>query len=144
MKKLRLFVYCSTFAALVATGFVLKSDPANAQQPGEEQTNQVIDEIIEVGAPIERQQVGPTDAAGMRTEIIELKRQVSYADLDLTKHSDVIELEKRVEISAKESCEKLEEMYPFPPSGLAGIRRCTKKAIENSEEGIQAAIAAAQ
>jgi len=141
MKKNRFFVYCATFTALVATGFVINTDSANAQQASE-----VIEEIVQVEAPIERQQVGPADASGMRTETIGLKRQVSFADLDLSKHADVTELEKRIETIAKESCEKLEEMYPLPrpPSKSADIRRCTEKAIKSTEEELQAAIAAAQ
>ncbi|NIM21450.1 MAG: UrcA family protein, partial [Candidatus Latescibacteria bacterium] len=95
-------IFCATLTALIAAGIVIDTIPANAQQASEEQTKEVIDEIIEVEAPIERS-----------TETIALKRQVSFADLDLSKHSDVIELEKRVEIVAKEACEKLEEMYPF-------------------------------
>jgi len=57
-----------------------------------------------------------------------------------------MKLEKRVETIAKESCAMLEAMYPLPrtPSKSADIRSCTKTAIENTAEELQAAIAAAQ
>jgi len=139
VKKDHSFVYCATFAALVAIGFVLKTDPVIAQQVDEE-----IEEVVVIEAPIVRRHAERTAASGMRTEIIELRRRVSYADLDLSKHADVIELEKRIETTAKEACEKLDEMFPIPPSDIADIRRCTRKAIEGTEEEVQAAIAAAK
>ncbi len=142
MKKNRFFVYCATFAALVATGFIIKTDPAIAQQASEEQTSEEVQELILVEAPIERRKVGRADAIGARTEIIELRRQVSFADLDLSKHADVTELEKRIETTAKESCEKLDEMYPLATPD--SIRRCTESAIKSTEEKVQAAIAAAE
>ena len=96
-----------------------------------------------VTAPTERRMVGRT-AAGARVEIIELRRRVSYANLDLTKHADVTELKARIETVAKESCEKLDEMFPFiEPTGRDEIRRCTKRAINGTEAELQATIAAA-
>lgn len=139
MRKPRLFVYSFAFAPLVATGFLMNSDQAYAQQADEP-----MPEIIAVEAPIERQQVGTRDSTGMTTELIVLKRQVSFADLDLKKHEDVVELENRIEIIAKEACDKLDELYPLPASGLVERRRCTMKAIESAEASMQAAIAAAQ
>ena len=143
MMKQNFFVYCAATAALVASGLTIAFDSAKAQQASEEQTSDVIEEIVEVESPIERERVGPT---GMTIEIIGLRRQVSFADLDLSKHADVTELERRVETTAKESCEKLEDMYPLPrnPSRSADIRRCTKKAIEGAAEEIQLAVETAR
>jgi len=72
--------------------------------------------------------------------------KVSYADLDLSKRADVTELKKRIEATAKESCEKLEEMYPLPrePSRSSNIRSCVEEAVDSSTEAIEAAIAAAE
>ena len=122
--------------ALAATGLFIKTDPAIAQQVAE-----VMEEIV-VEAPIVRHQVGRS-AAGAKIEVIELKRRVSYADLDLSKHVDVTELKTRIETTAKESCEKLDDMFPFAePTGGQGIRSCTDKAVAGTEEQVQAAIAA--
>jgi UrcA family protein len=124
--------------ALAATGLVFSTDVALAQESADE----VIEEIV-VTAPTERRMVGRT-AAGARVEIIELRRRVSYANLDLTKHADVTELKARIETVAKESCEKLDEMFPFiEPTGRDEIRRCTKRAINGTEAELQATIAAA-
>ena len=143
MKANGFFIYLASFSALAACGLLVQADIAIAQQANDEQTNEVIEEIVEVESPIERERSGPT---GMTIEIIGLTRQVSFADLDLTKHADVTVLEKRVEKMAQESCEKLEEMYPLPrnPSRSADIRRCVKKAIASTADEVHAAVAAAQ
>ena len=82
-----------------------------------------------------------TPSTGAKIELIELKRRVSYADLDLSKHADVIELETRVETISKESCQKLFDMFLL--DSATEMRRCIKKAIESTEEQVQAAIVAA-
>lgn len=123
--------------ALAATGLFIKTDPAIAQQVAEE-----MEEIV-VEAPIVRRQVGRS-ASGAKIEVIELRRRLSFADLDLSKDADVTELKTRIETTAKESCEKLDDMFPFAePSGVQGIRSCTDKAVAGTEEQVQAAIAAA-
>jgi len=132
--KLAFSFVSAALLALAATGLVIKSDPAVAQQASEE-----IEEIV-VEAPITVRQVGRMNA-GAREEIIGLKRRVSYADLDLSEHADVTELETRVESVSKESCKKLFGMYPF---GSVGEElRCIEKAINSAEEQVQAAIVAA-
>ena len=124
----------AAFLALATTGLVFMTGPAVAQQASE-----VMEEVV-VEAPIMVRQVGRTNI-GARIELIELKRRVSYADLDLSKHADVIELEARVETISKESCEKLSAMYPL--DSATERRRCIKKAINSAEEQVQAAIVAA-
>ncbi len=144
MKRTRFFQYCATFTALVLAGFVINADPAIAQQVNDDQTREVIEEIVKLEALIERRQVGHRSALGTWTEIIELRRQVSFADLDLSKVADVTELERRIEDTAKESCEQLAEMYPIPRSNSIDIRLCTKKAIESTSDELETVIAAAE
>ncbi len=122
--------------ALIATGLVFKAGPAIAQQASE-----VVEEVV-VEAPITVRQFGRSNI-GVEIELIELKRRVSYADLDLSKHADVIELETRVETISNESCGKLSAMYPLDPWGRQELQRCIKKSINSAEEQIQAAIVAA-
>lgn len=119
--------------ALAATGFVIKSDPAIAQQVVEK-----AHETIVIEAPIVRRQVGID-----KVEVIELRRRVSYVDLDLSKYADVTELKTRIETTAKESCEQLSDMFPHDPSDRREIRRCTNRAVDGTEEQVQAAITAA-
>jgi len=136
----RFYIYCAAFTGFVAVGFLGNINLAIAQQVDEEQTSQAIEEIVEVGVAIERHQVGKTDAIGTKTEIFELTEKVSYADLDLKNQDDVAELEKRIAIAAQESCEKLNEMHPLPPSSYADIWRCTQRAIDGSKDELLAAV----
>ena len=122
--------------ALAATGLFVKIDPAIAQQGAEP-----MEEIV-VEAPIVRRQVGRS-AAGAKIEVIELRRRLSYADLDLSKDADVTELKTRIETTAKESCEQLSDMFPLNPSDRSEIHRCTNQAVNGAEEQVQTAIAAA-
>ena len=105
----------AAFLAVAATGFVLQPGSAVAQQDSE------VMEVVVIGAPITVRQVGQTNI-GAKIELIEIKRRVSYADLDLSKHADVIELEGRVETVSKESCKKLSAMYPL--DSATERRRC--------------------
>ena len=125
------------FLALAATGFVIKTDPAIAQQATEE----ILEEIV-VEVPIVRRQVRRT-AIGAEIEVIELRRRVSYADLDLSKDADVTALKARIETTAKESCEQLSDMSTFDQSDRREIQSCTNQAVDSTEEKVQAAIAAA-
>lgn len=126
--------HCTMFFALVTTGLFI--GPAVAQQASEE-----MEEII-VRAPIGIHELGRSSAAGSKTRIIELKRRVSFADLDLSKHADINELDTRIEAAAKESCEKLSDMFPLNWEGPAERRRCAKNAIASAEKQKGLAIAA--
>jgi len=130
--------HCTMFLALAATGLFIEADLAVAQQASEE-----IEEIA-VQAPIERHDIGPASVTPIKTEIIELKQRVSFADLDLTKHADVNELDTRIVAVAKESCEKLSDMSPLNWLSLAEMQRCTKNAIASAEKQKELAIAAVQ
>ena len=122
------------FLAVAATGLVFITGPAVAQQASE------VMEVVVTEAPITVTQVGQT-IFGAKIELTELKRRVSYADLDLSNRADVIELKARVETVSKESCEELSTMYPL--DSVTEKRRCIKKAISSAEEQVQAAIVAA-
>jgi len=126
----------AAFLAFATTGLVIKSDLAIAQQAAEE-----IEEIV-VEAPVNRHQVGGPAILGARIEVIELNQRVSYADLDLSKQADVSELETRIKITAKESCEQLSDMFPTNRWSSLEIQRCTNQVVGGTEDQVQAAIAA--
>jgi UrcA family protein len=134
--RLTLSFVSPALLALAATGLFIKTDPAIAQQVTEE-----MEEIV-VEAPIVRRQVGRS-ASGVKIEVIELRRRLSYADLDLSQHVDVTELKTRIETTAKQSCEQLSDMFPLNPSDRGEVHRCTNQAVDGTEEQVQAAIAAA-
>jgi UrcA family protein len=70
-----------------------------------------------------------------------LSRPVSYADLDLVFHSDVLKLQYRVERMAKAICDKLHAGYPFT---ISQSDTCVRKALREASSQIQDAIARAE
>jgi UrcA family protein len=97
--KLTLSSKSAAVLILAMAGLVTNTDLAMAQGASEEQISEESPEVIVV-APKE-------DTIGFRTVTDKLSRPVNYADLDLTKHADVIELENRIETTAKEVCKEL-------------------------------------
>jgi UrcA family protein len=132
------FSYASAaLLAFAATGLATKADTAIAQQVTEE-----MEEIV-IEGPVVRRLVGGPASVGAKTEVVELERRVSYADLDLSKKEDLAELETRIETTAKETCEKLSDMFPADQWDRHQIQRCTKQVVGNTEEQVLAAVAAA-
>ena len=129
-------------AFLLAMGLLFHTAPVLAQDYDEEQTGAAIEEIA-VEAPTIGRKVTARGTSGYTTEVVQLKRRVYYADLDLTKDSDILELEKRIEMTAREACEALEEMFPRGQKDAGDVYRCTKQAIENTEEDFENIVAAA-
>ena len=101
----------------------------------------VIREIVVVEAPIKVSHQRRADDPVMRTETVELSREVSFSDLDLTKHADVQTLRDRVRETARQSCETLKDLFPMPPTGPSEVDKCVERALQDAEDGIEAAIA---
>ena len=132
-------IYCTSLLILTTTGLLGSTGLAVAQQSG-----QKMEEIV-VTAPVQSHRtVGRSYATGASIEVIELRRTVGFADLDLSQHKDVMELENRIAAVAKESCEKLSEMFPISLSKQSEIQGCMAKAIRSADEMKQAAIEAAE
>ena len=110
---------------LAFAGLFVAADLAVAQQ--------VTEEII-VRAPIERAEARIPIGSSVNTKTIELNRYVSIADLDLTSNEDVEKFDARISAIAKESCEKLSEMFPLDRSDLTEVNRCMEKAIANANK----------
>jgi len=121
----------------VATGVLLHAIPVVAQE-----TEAALEEVF-VEAPVVRRQVSARGPTGYTTEMIQLKRQFSYADLDLTKESDVKELEKRIEMTARAACEALDDMLDHDRQDATAVYRCTKQSIKQTQEELEALVAAA-
>ena len=120
--------------ALALTGVFIASDVAFAQEPNEE---------VVVRAPIERAKVKSSVGSLVKTETIELNRHVSFADLDLKNPADVTVLDTRIADTAKESCQKLSDMFPLDRSDHSEMNRCVKKAIAGTVKNKERAIFAA-
>ena len=126
--------YRTISVVLAFTGFFIAADLVVAQD--------VTEEII-VRSPIERNAERIPIGSSVTTETIELNRYVSFADLDLAKYEDVEKLDTRINAIAKESCQKLSEMFPLDRSDLTEINRCMKKAIASANRQKEMAIASA-
>jgi UrcA family protein len=105
-----------------------------------QQSEQRLEEITVV-APrlVTRESVGRT-ASGGKVELILLTRHVSYADLNLAMHADVLQLEQRVNDVAKDSCEQLAKMYPLSDPNTPD---CVREAVANAKAQMDAAVSAA-
>jgi UrcA family protein len=90
---------------------------------------------IDPGEIITVRSVGPS-AVVLET----LSRPVSYADLDLILHADVLELQNRVRRMAKAICDRLHDTHPFTsPQGDA----CVQQAVKDALTQVQSAVAEA-
>jgi UrcA family protein len=114
--------------------FWASSPPALAQQANEE-----MEEVAVVTVPIEHHYEGRTVRGPI--QVTELKRRVSYADLELSSRADVTTLETRIETIARESCKELSNIAPF--GDRMELRRCIKRAVHGTEDQVQAAMAVA-
>lgn len=130
-------VLTAAMALTVAAGVT----PAHAQEGDEAD---VIEEIVVVRAPIERRTVEAAGPGKPETEIIELSRQVSFGDLDLSRYQDVETLRERITETAERACERLNNMFPVTREGVRGTARCVKRAVADAEKQLQEAIAAAE
>jgi UrcA family protein len=137
MKK-TFFLYGATFLALVAAGLAIRSGPAIAQQGDE-----AMEEVVVVEVPLEGREVGRSNI-GVKIEEFELKRRVSYADLNLCNDADVTEMQTRIENTANELCKELSDKLPSNRSDPAEIGHCTKKASDGAQEQLQTAVATAK
>jgi UrcA family protein len=118
---------------MLTAGSLLAAGGAIAQQKGD------TEEEVTVVAPrlVTRKTVRLPANAWI--EEISLSRRVSYADLDLTLHTDVMELEKRIDDTAKEACGQLAELFPGDPA----TQDCVRDAVASARAQKDAAVAAA-
>jgi len=129
---LALSATCLTLTAAFSLGTT-----ARAQQ----QAAPIMEEVVVVAPRLyRREQVGRA-ASGAPIERISVTRRVSYADLDLKLHADVMELEKRVRDMAKEACEQTDTLFRLEnlePSTAECIRRTEDAAMLQVHEAIAA------
>ncbi len=118
---------------LAFTGLFVAADLAVAQD--------VTEEIV-VRSPIERNEARIPIGSSVTTQTVQLNRYVNIADLDFGNAEDVEILDTRISELAKESCEKLSEMFPLDRSDRTEVGRCMKKAIANANKQKEKFIAA--
>ena len=133
-----LFSFCTKQLMLAAVGgfvggMVMASGSAVAQ-PAEEITVVAPHTVTEAGR----------SAVGVKLEVVSLTHRVSYTGLDLAKHSDVAELERRINAAAKEACQQLDTLYPPDayPSNPSN-QNCVKTAVDDGMMQAKMVVAAA-
>lgn len=129
-------------AILPATGLLLATDSVLAQQTDEKVVGAAVEEVV-VEAPVVQRKITARGSSGYTTEVVQLRKKVSYADLDLARESDAQELHKRIEMTAKEACEALKATFRRGEKDAADVYRCTMLAIKNTEKEFESVIAAA-
>lgn len=129
-------------AILPATGLLLATDSVLAQQTDEKVVGAAVEEVV-VEAPVVQRKITARGSSGYTTEVVQLRKKVSYADLDLARESDAQELHKRIEMTAKEACEALKATFRRGEKDAGDVYRCTMLAIKNTEKEFESVIAAA-
>lgn len=122
---------------IAATGAVMSVALGMAAVLAAEQ----LPEIVVQAGPVTKTVVGRAYGSGAPIEKVTVDYHVSYSDLDLVKHADVLALNQRVEGAAHDACQQLDDLYPLERPKL---RECTADAIHGASEQVQKAIAAAQ
>jgi UrcA family protein len=84
----------------------------------------------------------PGPGAKERLPEVSIAYHVDYSDLDLSKHSGAVELEKRIKDSASEACQQLVKLYPSSIEGV-GKESCVDGAVKKAMDQANKAIAAA-
>ena len=85
---------------------------------------------------IEKHQVlGPVNGERDATQYT-LSRPVSFADLDLVKDEDFLELHARVQDAAREMCYELDARFPQLRGDSSADRECIRKATHNAMQAV--------
>ncbi len=85
--------------------------------------------------------VGRAPATGAPIEHLTLTWSVAYSDLDLSQHSAVVVLEKRIHARAQAVCHELDRLFPLSATGGAP---CVKTAADAAMLQAQKIIASAE
>ena len=92
------------------------------------------DERITVSGPYTvRQEITQRNMGGqMQEQKLSVSQDVSYADLDLTRHADVEKLRERVNAAAKDSCKELDRRFPVSTYIPVTTRSCARDAAREA------------
>lgn len=118
--------------ALLAFGVV-----AAEEQPLEE----IIVTATKMGREaVTKEVVGSSPTTQAPIERLTLAWTVAYIDLDLSRHSGAVELEKRIHARAKAVCDELDRLYPQAPhGGAACVEKAAASAMVQGQKLIDAA-----
>jgi UrcA family protein len=125
---------------LAASGVVIANAPAVAQQ-----NDSGVEQVIVLAPYMERERLAPDPASRyIPRERVSYNIPVSYADLDLTKPSDVAKLEARINVAAQEGCRQLDTHFPptiYVPDTINYKQDCVKRAVEDAVAKVRTMVA---
>lgn len=84
------------------------------------------------------------DVNGRPVEVVQLTREVSYADLDISTYSGARALHARIKTAATAVCEELASKYPWASEYNLPAGSCVQEAIDSATPRLNAAIASAE
>lgn len=97
--------------------------------------------VIEAGA-INHTVVGRSLTTNAPIESTTVDHRVGYSDLDLIRHADVLTLQQRVEMAARDACGRLDDLFPVGSSDQQ-TRSCIDEAVRGASQQVQQAISSA-
>ena len=100
-----------------------------------------LQEVTVQATRVMKTSVGRT-ATGVPIMDTTLSYGVSYADLNLSSHADVLLLQKRVKDAAQKACKELADLNPLI-EGQPGESECTKRAADKGLARVEELAAAA-
>jgi len=128
-------------SALTAIALTVAGAAAMAQSKSD-----VPEVKIEASQPVIT--AGRSKVTGEPIQTVQITRQVSFADLDLSTSAGTKELEKRMNAAAETVCKDIQNLYPEGAfgSGAKGFRvdSCVKSAVDGAMPQMKVAIAAAR
>jgi UrcA family protein len=125
--------------AIVAAGLAAGLPAVAAPQRGQDNLSQLT--VVASPGVATRKVIGRTEFGGQLVEL-SVARNVSYTDLNLVKHADVLALQGRVGDAAKTACAELKNMDPI---GAADATRvCERHALAGARPQVDKVVAAAE
>lgn len=99
-------------------------------------------EVQVSAARVFEKHVGHT-ASGVNITDASVNYGVSYADLNLAQHADVLKLQQRVKDAALKACKDLHKLYPFGVNNPPTDEECAKTAADKTLAKVDELAAAA-
>ena len=91
-------------------------------------------------AAVSKTAVGRSGTTGAPVEQLTLSWTVAHSDLDLTRHTDVLEFQRRIHKRAQAVCAELDRLLPLTPRGGP---ECSKAAADGAMAQADRLVAAA-
>lgn len=97
--------------------------------------------VVEAAAPVHVENTGKGMPGGASVEILSVKYNVHTGNLDLTKHDDVLALDRLIQSAAKKGCDDIGARYPART--MSDAKACVDEAVKGAAAREKELIAAA-